>query len=77
MRKVLTALGAAAFAFSSMTAIVGSASAAGAAPTKSSMGCIVGKEKWNAVDGKCIALAPVKKAVAKKPAAKPAAEKKA
>ena len=62
MRKIFIALSLAAFAAGSMTV----AAEAAKAPAKTKMGCIIGKEKWNAVDGKCMAAAPVKKAAPKK-----------
>jgi hypothetical protein len=71
MRRLLVALGATAF----VMGIVGTAEAASpakqASVAKSKMGCIIGKEKWNAIDGKCVAAVPVKKP-AGKAAAKPA-----
>ena len=70
MRKALVALTAAAFALGTFGAIE-TASAAKAKTT--SKGCIVGKQKWDASDQKCVDAKPVKKAAAKKPAVKKAA----
>jgi hypothetical protein len=61
MRKTVIALSATAFALSTL-AIVSPVSAATKAKT-TKMGCIVGKQKYNAVEGKCIDAKPVKKAV--------------
>jgi hypothetical protein len=58
MRKTMIALSAATFALSTLIA-VGSASAA---PKTTKMGCIVGKQKYSATDGKCVAAKPVKAA---------------
>jgi hypothetical protein len=67
MRKVLVAMTAAAFAFGTFGAI-DTASAAKAKTT--SKGCIIGKQKWDATEGKCVAAKPVTKAAkkVKKPA---------
>lgn len=59
MRKTVIALSATAFAISSMVFIAGPATAA-AKTTK--MGCVVGKQTYSAMEGKCIAATPVKKA---------------
>ena len=66
MRRALVSLTAVAFAISAFAA-VDTASAA----KMSKMGCMVGKEKWDASAGKCMAAKPVKKA-AKKTAKKTA-----
>jgi hypothetical protein len=60
MRKTVIALSATAFALSSMVFVAGPASAA---TTK--MGCMVGKQTYNAMEGKCIDAKPVKKAAKK------------
>ena len=65
MRKVFIALSTAAFALGTFGAIE-TASAAKAKVT--AKGCIVGKQKWDAVESKCVAATPVKKAAAKKKA---------
>jgi hypothetical protein len=57
MRKTMIALSAATFALS--TLVVGTASAA---PKTTKMGCIVGKQKYSAADGKCVDAKPVKPA---------------
>jgi hypothetical protein len=64
MRKAFVALTTAAFALGAFS-VADIASAAAA--KKTSKGCIVGKETWNAVDGKCApkTKAPVKKAAKK------------
>lgn len=49
MRTIVVALSAAAFALASL-----SLSASAKAPQKTKMGCIVGKEKYDAVAGKCM-----------------------
>ncbi len=67
MRKIIATACVAAFAASMMPMSADAAKA----PAKSKLGCIVGKEKWDAGNGKCMAAAPVKKA-APKPAAKKA-----
>jgi len=66
MRKAFVVLTTAAFALGAFgaTGMVSTAQAA-----KTAKGCIIGKEKWNAVEAKCEAAKPVKKAaksVAKK-----------
>ena len=68
MRKAIVALSMSAFALASFSAI-DTASAATAKMSK--MGCVVGKQKWDAKVGKCVDAKPVKKAVKsmKKPAA--------
>lgn len=63
MRSMMLAIGLSAFA---VAAFVHPATAA-----KSKMGCEVGKEVWNASDGKCVPGKPkAEKSSAKKPAAK-------
>jgi hypothetical protein len=62
MRKTMIALSATAFALGSMVLVAGSASAA---PKMSKMGCMVGKQTYNATEGKCIDAKPVKKAAKK------------
>ena len=74
MRKALVALTAVAFALGTF-GVIETASAAAAKTT--AKGCIVGKQKWDASNAKCVAATPVKKAAAKKPAAKPAVKKAA
>ena len=59
MRKTVIALSATAFAISSMVFVAGSATAA---PKLTKMGCMVGKQTYNAMEGKCVAATPVKKA---------------
>ncbi len=75
--RLLSTLTAALFAGSLL--VIGSSGVAeakkAAGPKKSYFGCVVGKERWDASVGKCVAAKPVKK-VAKK-AAKPKAKKKA
>jgi hypothetical protein len=61
MRKLLIALGATAFAFGSMSMLTMPAEAA-KGPAKTAKGCIIGKEKWDAKEGKCMASAPAKAA---------------
>ena len=60
MRKFLAALTIAAFS----TGLAMSTADAAKEPAKTKLGCIKGKEKWNAGVGKCEAVkkAPVKKA---------------
>lgn len=72
MRRILAAAVTAAFVASMMPI------AAEAAPAKSKMGCVIGKEKWDASAGKCMPAKSVKKAskAATKPAPKKAAAKK-
>jgi hypothetical protein len=70
MRKVLNILVAACLAAGMTTA--GTPAFAKKEPAKSKLGCIKGKEKWNASVGKCEAAKPAKKAA--KPA-KPAKKK--
>jgi hypothetical protein len=60
MRKTLVALSAVAFALGALGTI-DTASAAKAKTT--AKGCIIGKQKWNAVEAKCVDAKPVKKAV--------------
>ena len=69
MRKALVALTAAAFALGTF-GVIETASAAKAKTT--AKGCIIGKQKWNAGEGKCMDAKPVAKAVKKAPAKKPA-----
>lgn len=71
MRKAIVALSMTAFALGSFASI-DTASAAAAKMTK--MGCIVGKQKYDAAQGKCMNARPVKKVVkaSKKPAMKKA-----
>lgn len=57
MRKFLIALGAVGFAASTMG--VADMALAAKAPKKTKLGCVVGKEKWDAGAGKC---APAMKA---------------
>lgn len=64
MGKILNILVAAAFA--SGLAAVGTPAFAKKEPAKTKMGCIKGKEKWNASAGKCEKAKPVKKAKKKK-----------
>ncbi len=74
MRKIIASAFVAAFT----TALISGPVAAATGPAKSKMGCIIGKEKWNALDGKCAVAKPVAKAKpAAKPVAKPAAKKAA
>lgn len=63
MRKFLAALTIAAFS----TGLAMSTADAAKAPAKTKLGCIKGKEKWNAGVGKCEAVKkkPVKKAAKK------------
>ncbi len=72
MRKALVALSLSAFTLSSLGALT----SASAAPAKmSKMGCIVGKQKWDAPMAKCVDAKPVKKVsktLKKKPAVKKA-----
>lgn len=60
MRKFVIALSAMGLAFSTMGAI--DTASAAKEPKKSKMGCVVGKEKWDAGAGKCVAAKAVKKA---------------
>lgn len=64
MRKTLAALGAVAFALGAISMMPVVADAA-KEPAKSKKGCIIGKEKWDAKEGKCAAAAPVQKAAKK------------
>jgi hypothetical protein len=64
MRRSLAATAAAVLAFGT-TATLSSHAEAAKQPAKTKMGCVVGKEKWDASQGKCIAAAPVKKAAKK------------
>ena len=71
MRRALVALSLSAFALTGLAPI----SSASAKPaTMSKFGCVVGKQTWNAKDGKCVDAKPVKKAAksTKKPAPKKA-----
>jgi uncharacterized membrane protein len=68
MRKAFIALSTVAFALGTFSAIEVASAAAAKTTAK---GCIIGKQKWNAVDAKCVDAKPVKKA-AKKAAAKKA-----
>ena len=61
MRKILVALSITAFA----AGLAVSTADAAKAPAKTKMGCIVGKEKWDASVGKCGPAKMVKKAAAK------------
>ena len=74
MRKALVALSAAAFAVGTFGAIE---TASAAKAKTSAKGCIIGKQKWDASNAKCVDAKPVKKAAAKKAPAKPAAKKAA
>jgi hypothetical protein len=65
MRKAFIALSTVAFAVGSFGAIE-TASAAKAKTT--AKGCIVGKQKWDASENKCVDAKPVAKAAAKKKA---------
>ena len=70
MRKAIVALSLTAFTLGSF-AVIDTASAAHAKMTK--MGCIVGKQKYDATVGKCMEAKPVKKAaksMTKKPVVK-------
>jgi hypothetical protein len=67
MRKFLVALSAAAFA-AGIGAVTLETAEAKKAPAKTTLGCVKGKEKWNATAGKCEAV--------KKKAVKKAAKKK-
>ena len=60
MRKALLALSVSALALGSF-AIIETATAAEA--KMSPMGCMVGKQRWDASTGKCVDAKPVKKAV--------------
>lgn len=71
MRKLLNILVAAAFAAGTATAVT--PAFAKKEPAKTKLGCIKGKEKWNASVGKCEASKPAKKAA--KPAKKKPAKK--
>jgi hypothetical protein len=77
MRKFLMALTAAAFTAGIGAVTLDTAEAKGHIK-KTTLGCIKGKQKWNATAGRCDAVAkkPVKKAKAKKPAKKAVAKKK-
>ena len=70
MRKAVVALSLSALALSGFALL----SSASAAPVKlSKMGCIIGKQKWDAPSGKCVAAKPVAKAkTTKKPVVKKA-----
>ena len=56
MRKTLVAVSAVAFAMGALAVI----ETASAAPRMSKMGCMVGKQKWDASQGKCVDAKPVK-----------------
>ena len=56
MRKSLVALSTVALAISAFATI----NTASAAPKMSKMGCVVGKQKWDATQGKCVDAKPVK-----------------
>jgi hypothetical protein len=58
MRKIIIALSAVAFAAGAS----GIEAYAAKAPAKTTLGCVKGKEKWDASTGKCVAAKPVKKA---------------
>jgi hypothetical protein len=64
MRKIIIALSAIAFT-AGVAGVTIPAEAAKAPPAKTKLGCIKGKEKWNAGAGKCEASKPVKKATKK------------
>ncbi len=66
MRKAFVALTAAAFAIGAFGAIDTASAAKAKMTTK---GCIVGKQKWDATEGKCVDAKPVVKAAKKKKAA--------
>jgi len=61
MRRTLVLLGAVALVLGSASWMPGPADAA-KEPARTKKGCIIGKEKWDAKEGKCAAAAPVKKA---------------
>jgi hypothetical protein len=61
MRKIIATAFVAAFAASMMPVTADAAKA----PAKTKLGCIKGKEKWDAGAGKCMAAKPVKKAAKK------------
>ena len=74
MRKALIAVSTVAFALSAIAAI----ETASAADKLTKMGCMVGKQKWDATAGKCMdAPATVKKAKKSAKASKAAVAKKA
>lgn len=60
MRKIIVALSA--LAFTGGIAATSLPVEAKKAPAKTTLGCVKGKEKWNATAGKCEAKKPVKKA---------------
>jgi hypothetical protein len=64
MRKIVTALAAAAFVLGTS----GVAVEAAKAPAVTKMGCKIGKEQWNAVEGKCMPKVAKAKSAAKKKA---------
>jgi hypothetical protein len=64
MRSVFIALATVAFSVGATAALTSSADAA-KEPAKTKKGCIIGKEKWDAKEAKCVAAAPVKKAAKK------------
>jgi hypothetical protein len=63
MRKIIIALSA--IAFTAGVAGVTIPAEAAKAPAKTTLGCVKGKEKWNAGAGKCEAAKAVKKATKK------------
>jgi hypothetical protein len=63
MRKFIVTLSAAAFAFGVAGATLGTTDAFAKGHNKTTLGCVKGKEKWNATLGKCEAVK--KKAVKK------------
>ena len=71
MRKAIVVLSLAGFALAANAGI----DTAAAAPAKmSKMGCMIGKQKWDASAGKCVDAKPVAKAMSKAKA-KPAPKK--
>ena len=58
MRKILAALTITAFA----AGLAATTADAAKAPAKTKLGCVVGKEKWDASAGKCMPKKMVKKA---------------
>ena len=69
MRKAIVALTMSAFALGAIAPIE---SAFAAQPKMSKMGCVVGKQKWDAGVGKCVEAKLVKKAAKPAKPAKPA-----
>ena len=65
MRKALVTVSTIALAFGAFATI----ETASAAPKMSKMGCMIGKQKWDATQGKCIDAKPVQH-VMHKPKAK-------